>query len=82
MSIERMLCLPLRLVQADTQKKTMTIRQSVLMGSDGFPHPELTNFSAVTIPLDSSVNPILFRAVTRITSMLKEELGRQPETLG
>ena len=68
-----------RLVEIDTRRKTMTIRQVILMGSDGFPHPELAHFSNATIPLDSSVNPILFRAVTRITSMVEAELRRHPE---
>jgi len=68
-----------RLVEIDTQRRTMTIRQVILMGSDGFPHPELAHFSKATIPLDSSVNPILFHAVARITSMVEAELRRHPE---
>lgn len=68
-----------RLVQVDTRKKTITIRQVILMGSDGFPHPELAHYSDATTPLDSTVNPILFRAVTRVTGMLEGELRRHPE---
>ena len=68
-----------RLVQVDTRKKTMTIRQVILMGSDGFPHPELSHFSDSTIPLNSTVNPILFRAVTHVTQMLETEIRRHPE---
>ena len=40
-----------RLVQVDTRKKTITIRQIILMGSDGFPHPELADNSDTAIPL-------------------------------
>lgn len=68
-----------RMVEIDTRRKTMTIRQVILMGSDGFPHPELAHFSDAAIPLDSSVNPILFHAVTRITSLVEAELRRHPE---
>jgi hypothetical protein len=68
-----------RLVQVDTRKKTITIRQVILMGSDGFPHPELAHYSDATIPLDGTVNPILFRAVARVTAMLDGELRMHPE---
>jgi hypothetical protein len=68
-----------RLVQVDTRKKSITILQVILMESDGFPHPELTHNPNVTIPLDGTVNPILFRAVTRVTGLLEGELRRHPE---
>lgn len=68
-----------RLVQVDTRKKTIAIRQVILMGSDGFPHPELAHNSDTTIPLDGAVNPTLFHAVSRITGMLEAELRRHPE---
>jgi len=68
-----------RLVQVDMRKKTITIRQVILMGSDGFPHPELAHFSDETIRLDGTVNPILYRAIMRVTEMLEGELLRHPE---
>lgn len=68
-----------RMVKVDTRKKTITIRQVILMGSDGFPHPELSHFTDATIPLDGTVNPILYRAIMRVTEMLEGELLRHPE---
>jgi hypothetical protein len=68
-----------RFVQVDTRKKTITVRQVILMESDGFPHPELIHYTDATIPLDGTVNPTLFQAVTRVTEMLERELRRHPE---
>jgi len=68
-----------RLVMVDTRNKTITIRQVILMGSDGFPHPALSHFSDATIRLDGTVNPILYRAINRVTEMLEGELLRHPE---
>lgn len=67
-----------RLVEVDTQKKTITIRQSILMKSDGFPHPDLIRNSAATIPLDVTANPMLFHAITQVTEMLEMELRKHP----
>jgi len=67
-----------RLILVDLRKKTMTIRQVILMGSDGAPRPGLIQNVDTTIPLDSTVNPILFLAINRVTGMLEEELRRQP----
>lgn len=68
-----------RLILVDTRKKTVTIRQALLMEGDGQPHPELMGSPNVTIPLNGSVNPALFHAVTRITSMIEFQISRHPE---
>jgi len=68
-----------RLILVDTRQKTVTIRQALLMEGDGQPHPELMGSPNATIPLDGSVNPALFHAVTRITSMIEVQIGRHPE---
>jgi hypothetical protein len=70
-----------RLILVDTRKKTMTIRQLIIMESDGNPRPGLMQNTNTTIPLDNTVNPTLFHAITRVTGMLEEELRRRPEHL-
>jgi hypothetical protein len=68
-----------RLILVDRQKKTITIRQSVLMEGDGQPRPDLLSYPNTTIPLDDSVNPILFHALTRVTSMIEFRIKSHPE---
>jgi hypothetical protein len=68
-----------RLVSVDTRNKTVTIQQVILMMSDGQFHPELMSMPKMTIPLDDTVNPALFHAITRITAMIDQEMKRHPE---
>ena len=67
-----------RLILVDTRNKLVTVQQAYYMKGDGEYEPGMMSFPKQKIPLDKKVNAPLFLAVTRVTTLIQNEIKRNP----